>query len=1483
MRSQSLQWASALLVAPFIVPACASASLAIDIALKASFNSAPYLLELLETAAEENSTSYFPILDRIAEGRFVEASTDEELHNDFIHMLQSDGHITDSDSLSSFQFALAIHSAAPRIEAHYQFYNTSVEPSLLSPPMKGECATWVHFNGRQYCSPALDVPRSEILGQKAISELPFDRILGDSQEAPVSVLYADINSPSFSQFHEIISSTAKEGKTSYRVRYRPSSFVASQPLMVNGYGVELALKRTDYIVIDDRDAEKVVKTEGEMKKGDAGLDDVEIKDLEPLSITELLSLGLKASSFVMSSEDPFDTLVKLSQDFPKHTSAISAHNVTAEFMTEFQYNHESFLPDGYNIMWINGLQVDARKVDAFALLEHLRKERKLISGFRSFGFTGPEAIDLLSHPVIAQSKTSEEPQRYDYRDISEGGNVIVWMNNIEKDSRYNGWSASLSTLLQRSYPGQLPSVRRDIHNLVVPVDFTDPQDVHLVVEQFQNFVKRKVPIRFGLVPLTRTKAAADQAKIVYYMIETYGLGAVLHYLEIGLKGGKLLTPNKAGFDSAVTERKLRKDRVDMPYDAVFEAEELSIRLTKAQEYITRLGAGGKLPPIFINGLALPRNEDWLQSMSAKVTQDLQTIQKGVYEEAFHEDTWLPSYFLFQAAARRNPLIIPEDESTIRILNVGKIYREHGDIYGKLPQIQGDLQTSKEKWTHMIVVAAFGFDEGVTLAREAHKFHNSHPEVEVIFLHNPVEFRAEDAERLEKLMTEISAVGEFMALDGQESNTSHKRMRSLTNSLGFGPGQQGIVINGRVVGPIPSADFKSAEFTELLEYERSKRQRPTFAALSALELEKKVDSPLTAAKLVSLVAISSLSETPEGIYESSSTLRISAFNQRNSSYTAILTGDQETAMIQIVVAVDPASELAQRWIPILKVLSELSGVHLKLFLNPKERLQELPVKRFYRHVLRAKPSFSEDGSAQSLSARFTGIPEDTLLTVGMDVPPSWLVAPKDSIHDLDNIKISALKDRLHGSDVEAVYELEHILIEGHSRDVSNGGQPPRGVQLVLGTQKDPHYADTIIMANLGYFQFKANPGIWNIELQHGRSQKIFNIDNIGREGYIVQAGDEGAEVALMSFQGKTLFPRLSRNPGQEVEDVLEAGPKTGSAMGYLSKGLAFAENLVSNLGLTRQKEHADINIFSVASGHLYERMLNIMIVSVMKHTKHSVKFWFIEQFLSSSFKASLPTLAAEYGFTYQFVTYKWPHWLRSQKEKQREIWGYKILFLDVLFPTSLNKVIFVDADQIVRTDMNDLVTHDLQGAPYGFTPMCDSRTEMEGFRFWKQGYWKTYLRGLPYHISALYVVDLFKFRQIAAGDRLRQQYHQLSADPGSLSNLDQDLPNHMQMVLPIHSLPQEWLWCETWCDDESLGKARTIDLCNNPLTKEPKLERARRQVPEWTAYDEEIADLMKRKRIVDGVGPKAPIAEGSAEGGEEAVEESEPVASRKDEL
>jgi hypothetical protein len=121
-----------------------------------------------ETAAEENSTAYFPILDRITEGYFAKASTDQELYTSFLELLRSDGHITDPATLSSFQFALSVRSAAPRIEAHYQFYNTSVEPSLQA-EQGADCEVWVAFGGKQYCSPRMDNAHGDIKGERWVS------------------------------------------------------------------------------------------------------------------------------------------------------------------------------------------------------------------------------------------------------------------------------------------------------------------------------------------------------------------------------------------------------------------------------------------------------------------------------------------------------------------------------------------------------------------------------------------------------------------------------------------------------------------------------------------------------------------------------------------------------------------------------------------------------------------------------------------------------------------------------------------------------------------------------------------------------------------------------------------------------------------------------------------------------------------------------------------------------------------------------------------------------------------------------------------------------------------------------------------------------------------------------------------------------------------------------------------------------------------
>lgn len=370
--------------------------------------------------------------------------------------------------------------------------------------------------------------QQDVMGDSDPRELPFDRVLGD-ESLPPAVLYADIASPMFKEFHQTLSRSAKEGQISYRVRYRPPQHWSSSPLFVSGYGVELALKRTDYIVIDDRDAGK----RDPVSEGDSDSEwkDDSPDDLRPLSSSEVARLGFNTVSYVADSDDPLDTLVKLSQDFPKYSSRVAAHNASSDLVQEIRSNRERLLPPGINVMWINGVQVDPRQMDAFSLLDQLRRERRLIEKFKNIGLSAQETVNLLSHQFIGQASANDEPARFNYQDEPEGGRVIIWLNNVEKDSRYRSWQSELAAYLQPTFSGQLPQVRRDLHNLVFPVDLTNSDDVRLVVENLQVFVMRGIPVRIGLVPTASSPGSIAQLKVAHYLQETYGLASLLQYLD----------------------------------------------------------------------------------------------------------------------------------------------------------------------------------------------------------------------------------------------------------------------------------------------------------------------------------------------------------------------------------------------------------------------------------------------------------------------------------------------------------------------------------------------------------------------------------------------------------------------------------------------------------------------------------------------------------------------------------------------------------------------------------------------------------------------------------------------------------------------------------------------------------------------------------------------------------------------------------------
>lgn len=74
----------------------------------------------------------------------------------------------------------------------------------------------------------------------------------------------------------------------------------------------------------------------------------------------------------------------------------------------------------------------------YRLLRTLRAERKRILALETLGLTPSQAISVISASPAGTGapRTTVLDGYFDASDRAEGGGVIVWWNDIEKDSRY---------------------------------------------------------------------------------------------------------------------------------------------------------------------------------------------------------------------------------------------------------------------------------------------------------------------------------------------------------------------------------------------------------------------------------------------------------------------------------------------------------------------------------------------------------------------------------------------------------------------------------------------------------------------------------------------------------------------------------------------------------------------------------------------------------------------------------------------------------------------------------------------------------------------------------------------------------------------------------------------------------------------------------------------------------------------------------------
>ncbi|XP_029936828.1 UDP-glucose:glycoprotein glucosyltransferase 2 [Myripristis murdjan] len=1488
-----------LLLLLFNIHHVLSASKGVSASLKAKWSMTPFLLETSEFIGEDGNDKFWQFVDTVKELTVYKSG--ESVRSYYNLILKKAAQFLSDLQLSLLKFALSLRAYSPAVFASQQI--ASDEP----PPQA--CPAFVSVHGQHGCS-TKDIKK--LLKAAAGRPKPYlykndHRYPGlNKTDVPIVILYAEIGTKKFTSFHKVLSEKAEEGTLIYVLRH----FVANpkpQKMLLSGYGVELAIKSTEYKAVDDtkvKDSKIAVNAEdddndevqgflfGTLKKSHPELQEQlgelrkhlleSTNDLAPLKVWELQDLSFQAAARIMSMPkyDGLKLLRDLSQNFPSKARSLTRVAVKQEMRKEIEENQKRLsetigVHPGDGALFINGLHIDLDIHNPFSILDIIRGEARVLEGLHNLGIKGEHQGTLLRLPV----NHVEDSYALDIRNPA-----IMWVNDIENDLLYRSWPTGVQELLRATFPGVIRQIRRNFFNLVLFLDPVQEDSIELV-KLAELFYKHKIPLRIGFVFVVNTEDEIDGFsdagvafyRLLNYIADEYDLSQALmsmvsmyNKVDVGetLSVDTVSAYLKRKFPKASAERILG---IDSEYD--------DKRKAGAQFY--RKTGLGALPLALFNGVPLSPEEmdpDELETIILQRIMDTTNVfQRAVFMGQLTEGTDVVDYLMDQpnVVPRINPLILSTDRKYLDFTSSPVVddwedttmfsyldSRDKTAVMAKrmkyFTKNDEDGMTAVTIW----IVGDFEKDSGRRLLLSALKHWKASPGVRVGVIANPTGKPSEDntvlyraiwaslltqknkaaADFLQKLLKEESVQllkqgtkMKDLLLQGMDEDAFEKKYNTLEvdfihsqqlfcrDVLKLSRGQRAVVSNGRILGPFEEQEEFIVEDFHLLEKialstsaekVKAKVKQMGMKAKQASNLVMKVDALLTAA--------------PKG------EARRDVHFIKDSHSVLHFSPRENEVFYDVVAIVDPLTREAQKMSSLLIVLSQVVNLKLQVFMNCRAKLSEMPLKSFYRFVLESDVTFlANDSVSLGPMARFMELPESPLLTLNMITPESWMVEAVRSPYDLDNIHLQEVSGV-----VTAEYELEHLLLEGHCFDLSTG-QPPRGLQFTLGMSQDPLMHDTIVMANLGYFQLKANPGAWILKLRKGRSEDIYQI--LAHDGTDSPADAGDVVVVLNSFHSKIIKVRVQKKADKINEDLLSEATE--------SKGLWDSIASITGGGSRsddgEKKKEDVLNIFSVASGHLYERFLRIMMLSVLRHTKTPVKFWFLKNYLSPSFKETIPRMAEAYGFQYELVQYKWPRWLHQQSEKQRIIWGYKILFLDVLFPLAVDKIIFVDADQIVRADLKELRDLNLEGAPYGYTPFCDSRREMEGYRFWKTGYWASHLGHRKYHISALYVVDLKKFRKIAAGDRLRGQYQALSQDPNSLSNLDQDLPNNMIHQVAIKSLPQDWLWCETWCDDTSKATAKTIDLCNNPKTKEPKLTAAARIVPEWVEYDNEIKRLLAR--------------------------------------
>uniref|UniRef100_A0A8B9RT05 UDP-glucose:glycoprotein glucosyltransferase 2 n=1 Tax=Accipiter nisus TaxID=211598 RepID=A0A8B9RT05_9AVES len=962
------------------------------------------------------------------------SSTDSE-HSYYNLILKKAGQFLSNLQINLLKFALSIRAYSPTVQMFQQI-------AADEPPPEG-CSAFVVIHEKHTCK------TNEIkkLLKKATKRPRPYLFKGDhkfpalKEDGPVVVLYAEMGTKDFVKFHKILSEKAQREEIVYVLRHyvqKPSS----RKMYLSGYGVELAIKSTEYKAVDDTQ----VKGTNETKEEEDDDDESDVQgflfgklkqmhpdlknnlkefkkhliettnNMEPLKVWELQDLSFQAGARIMSTPvyDALKVMKDIAQNFPIKARSLTRVPVDKKMRNEIEENQKHFhevlgIQPGEARLFLNGLHIDLDFHDPFSILETLKLEGKLMHGLHELGIKE----EILSKFMRLRIHPTDDSYALDIRHSS-----IIWINNIEQDPSYSTWPASYQELLKPTFPGVIQQIRRNLFNLVL---FVDPvqEDTGDYMKLAELFYHHNVPLRIGFVFILSTKEEIDgneDAGIALwrtfnYIAEESDISQA--FTSIINVNGNVLTVNHV-------KDVLRSEYPHADVQSILDVRSEYDEGRKAGATFYKKTGLGPLPQALFNGVPFNREEMDAAELETVILQRIIDatgfFQRAVFMGLLNDHINAMDFLMDQhnVVSRINPTILGAERRYIHFRSTTVPFDVEDfstfsflDSQDKSAVISDNMKYLTKKGILIFyedvlyavtiwIIADFDKPAGRQLLSNALKHLKTSSHIRVGILNNPsskinedntaiargilTAFLTQNNSNLKSFLSKLSkeetakslAAGTKIAkflipVSGMDDDTFEKKYNTLgldlikthqmfcQEVLKLLPGQMAVMSNGRV-----------------------RKKLSHLSIFFGSDLIMKIDALL-----------SSLPKTEN---------RQDAGLLKEQHSVVKVDPQQNEPFYDVIAIVDPLTREAQKMAHLLIVLKDIINVKLRLFLNCRSKLSEVPLKSFYRFVLEPELTYGINKHLPSEPvAKFLELPESPLLTLNMITPESWLVeAVKSSL-------------------------------------------------------------------------------------------------------------------------------------------------------------------------------------------------------------------------------------------------------------------------------------------------------------------------------------------------------------------------------------------------------------------------------------------------------------------------------------------------------